>query len=160
MIRHTTLVLLFLFSLAVPAHADELYLHAAEAVSVGNTSTFGSLDGQQYWQSQSPSAQLIFPVSLRAGDTILDIEVFIENTVTSAQIVALRRKTMSSTGTALVGTVTSPSSTGNHTVLLGNLSEEVAGDNQWYIRIMMGTVAGNRVRGARITYEPAPAPVL
>lgn len=158
MLRRTALVLLFLLSFALPVHADELYLHAAEAVSLGNTSTFGGLDGQQYWQSQTSSAQLIFPVSLHAGDTISGVEVFIENTVTSAQIVALRRKPMAGTGTTLVGTVTSPSSTGNHTVVLDGLAEEIAGDNQWYIRIMMGTSAGNRVRGARITYDPAPAP--
>jgi hypothetical protein len=151
----TSVFLLLLVSIPTSASADKQYLHAAHAVSVGSTSTFSALDGQQYWQSQTSSAQLIFPVSLHEGDTITQIEVFLENTVSASQTVAIRRKGMASTATTLVGTSSSPSTTGNHTVAIDGLSEDISGDNQWYIRVVMGTTPGNRVRGARITYSPA-----
>jgi hypothetical protein len=153
--RQSCFFTLLLLCLPAAAAADEQYLHAADAVSIGGTSTFGGLDGQQYWQSQTSSAQLLFPLSLHNGDTITEIDVFVENTVSASQTVALRRKSMASTASTLVGTVATPAATGNHTAEIVGISEPISGDNQWYIRIAMGTTPGNRVRGARVTYTPA-----
>lgn len=131
---------------------EQLYLHAATAVATG--ATFEPVDGQQYWQSTTSDAVAVFPLPMHEGDRITGVVVFIENTVASSQVAELRRKSMMGIDSDMLSESTSPATTGNHRLTL-SASEIVSGDNQWYLRVEMGSRAGNRVRGLRVSYEPA-----
>jgi hypothetical protein len=122
------------------------------SMGIGTLADFNFNDNQQYWGATAAGGIVILPVPLCIGDRITQVEIFLENTVTTAQTASLVRKAMTSTTVATIASDSTAATTGDKTITLSGLSETLSGNNQWHIRCVMAAT-GNRVRGARVTYS-------